>query len=92
MGSIGDDKLGEVLVQSLKTNGMSGSLYRSKTLPTGVCAVLLSEQKRCLIPNLGAACEFPDEFLQREWVPLGRSIADRTRSRLLRTTIPRATF
>ncbi len=41
--------------------------YVNKEKPTGCCGVLIRDAKRCLLPLLGAATEFPTEHLKSQW-------------------------
>ena len=41
--------------------------YVNKEKPTGCCGVLLRDAKRCLLPLLGAATEYPIEHLKSQW-------------------------
>jgi len=41
--------------------------YVNKEKPTGCCGVLLKDTKRCLLPLLGAATEYPIEHLKSCW-------------------------
>lgn len=42
--------------------------YVNKEEPTGCCGVLIKDNKRCLLPLLGAATKFPIEHLKTEFV------------------------
>jgi len=68
MGSVGNDYFGQKLKESLQKEGMVDCFHIHKTLPTGVCAVLLTPRNRCLLPNLGAACAYPDSHTTSNWV------------------------
>ena len=67
MGSIGNDQYGEKLKEKIKKDGILDCLYTHNNLQTGVCAVLLNDDNRCLIPNLGAACVYPDSLINAQW-------------------------
>ena len=68
MGSIGNDQYGTQLKEGFRKDGINDCLYTHKKLQTGVCAVLLNKENRCLIPNLGAACAYPDSHIDDRWV------------------------
>eukprot|EP00826_Nyctotherus_ovalis_P066751 TRINITY_DN989_c0_g1_i12.p2 TRINITY_DN989_c0_g1~~TRINITY_DN989_c0_g1_i12.p2 ORF type:complete len:260 (-),score=51.51 TRINITY_DN989_c0_g1_i12:2182-2961(-) len=67
MGSIGNDRYGKKLKEKIKKDGILDCLYTHQNLHTGVCAVLLNEDNRCLVPNLGAACVYPDSLANAQW-------------------------
>lgn len=70
MGSIGNDFYGQRFMEEIRNDGILDCLYVHKKLHTGVCAVLLTEGNRCLIPNLGAACIYPESHMRTQWVLL----------------------
>lgn len=67
MGSIGNDDNGKLLVEIMDKYRVKTEYYVNKEKPTGSCAVLLKDNKRCLVPLLGAATEFPTEHLRTHW-------------------------
>jgi adenosine kinase len=44
-----------------------------KDQPTGCCGVLIKDNKRCLLPLLGAATQYPTEHLKKEWKAIENS-------------------
>jgi len=68
MGSIGNDFYGTKLREGIRNDGILDCLYIHKELHTGICAVLLNGGNRCLIPNLGAACLYPESHMKAQWV------------------------
>lgn len=73
MGSIGNDRYGKKLKEKIKKDGILDCLHTHQDLHTGVCAVLLNEDNRCLVPNLGAACVYPDSFINAQWSMVERA-------------------
>jgi adenosine kinase len=73
MGSIGNDQYGKKLKEKIKKDGILDYLYTHNNLQTGVCAVLLTDDNRCLIPNLGAACVYPDSLINAQWSMVERA-------------------
>lgn len=67
MGSIGDDDNGKLLVEIMDKYKVKTEYYINNEQPTGSCVVLLKENKRCLLPLLGAATEFPTEHIKAHW-------------------------
>eukprot|EP00826_Nyctotherus_ovalis_P015199 TRINITY_DN142_c0_g1_i4.p3 TRINITY_DN142_c0_g1~~TRINITY_DN142_c0_g1_i4.p3 ORF type:complete len:107 (-),score=40.57 TRINITY_DN142_c0_g1_i4:171-491(-) len=67
MGSIGDDDNGRLLVEIMDKYKVKTEYYVNKQEPTGSCVVLLKDNKRCLLPLLGAATGFPTEHIKAHW-------------------------
>ncbi|KAG8182286.1 hypothetical protein JTE90_029356 [Oedothorax gibbosus] len=73
MGCIGKDKFGKILESKAKEAGVLVSYQYHETLPTGTCAVVITDQgaKRSLCANLSAANCFSREHLDS---PFNQSI------------------
>ena len=67
MGSVGDDDNAKILADAMKDYKVKTKYYLHKKKPTGSCAVLLKNHKRCLLPLLGAATECPTEHIKENW-------------------------
>lgn len=67
MGCIGKDKFGEILETKAKDAGVLVSYQYHETVPTGTCAVVITDQgaNRSLCANLSAANHFSKEHINR---------------------------
>jgi adenosine kinase len=54
-GCVGKDKFGDELAAAAKADGVNAQYMVDDTTPTGTCAVLIKDNERSLIANLGAA-------------------------------------
>jgi adenosine kinase len=68
LGAIGKDDFGEQLRQDMLRRGLQPHFVIHPQLPTGVCAALLCNKNRCLIPSIGAAAKFDPNDLKKCWV------------------------
>ena len=51
----------------MKSYKVKTHYYVNKKEPTGTCAVLIRNHKRCLLPLLGAATKYPIDHLKENW-------------------------
>lgn len=71
-GCIGNDKFGETMNEKATEDGVVASFAVSQTVPTGTCAVCLTDQgkNRSLCAFLGASQKFTDQHLRDNWSEL----------------------
>lgn len=65
-GSIGKDKNGQKLKECIENDGVRAHFLEHDDTSTGVCAVCLVENHRCLIAKLSAANMFHHEHLMSD--------------------------
>jgi len=65
-GCIGNDKFGSLLQECAKGDGVTCHFMIQDKVPTGTCAVCITQKERSLIANLSAANEFKKEHLEHE--------------------------
>lgn len=75
-GCISDDEFGEMMRKKAERDGVITNYSICKTIPTGTCAVCLSDQgkNRSLCAFLGASQKFSEKHLQDNWDTLVESI------------------
>ncbi|XP_071954478.1 uncharacterized protein [Antedon mediterranea] len=66
-GCIGKDKFGEILKQKGQAEGALVVYKEHDTLPTGRCAVLITNQHRSLCSDFSAAKHYTLDHLQAHW-------------------------
>eukprot|EP00756_Hemistasia_phaeocysticola_P008602 Hpha_TRINITY_DN14675_c3_g1::TRINITY_DN14675_c3_g1_i1::g.48223::m.48223/K00856/E2.7.1.20, ADK; adenosine kinase len=64
VGTTGKDKFGERLHQATEKEGVAFPRIEVSDLPTGTCAVLLTDDCRSLVANLGASNVFEPDWFQ----------------------------
>ena len=64
LGTVGDDEYGNALRTESQIDGLLFPPLIHPTLNTGTCAVLIAEQQRSLIADLGASIHFSDSTLE----------------------------
>eukprot|EP01063_Lacrimia_lanifica_P040971 TRINITY_DN9454_c0_g3_i1.p1 TRINITY_DN9454_c0_g3~~TRINITY_DN9454_c0_g3_i1.p1 ORF type:complete len:553 (+),score=96.85 TRINITY_DN9454_c0_g3_i1:60-1661(+) len=64
LGTVGLDAYGEDLRREAQVEGLEFPKLAHPELSTGTCAVLICDQDRSLIANLGASCHFNDSILE----------------------------
>ena len=66
IGCIGDDEFGKKLETQARADGVRVSYLVDQKEPTGTCAVVITENVRSLVANLGAANCYKVEHLREE--------------------------
>ncbi|KAH8418119.1 hypothetical protein KR009_009901, partial [Drosophila setifemur] len=66
VGAVGKDKLGDRIAKRARADGLLVLYQLKEELPTGSCAVLIQDQNRSLVANLGAASLFTDDWMDDE--------------------------
>lgn len=71
-GCIGNDEFGSLMSKKAQEDGVITNYSVSSTIPTGTCAVCLTDQgkNRSLCAFLGASQEFTDQHLRDNWEQL----------------------
>jgi len=62
-GCVGEDADGEILAKVASESGVAVAYQKSKEVPTGRCAVLITDQNRSLVTKLDAANKFTVDHL-----------------------------
>ena len=67
VGCVGNDEHGRKLATCTAADGVRVEYAYHPSLATGVCAVLVNGENRCLVSNYGAWMEYPLEHLDGIW-------------------------
>ena len=62
LGCVGDDAYGRIMKENVTRDGLRVIYQITKEKPTGTCAVLVCNNERALVANLGAAEEYTFDF------------------------------
>eukprot|EP01060_Flectonema_neradi_P037222 TRINITY_DN7428_c3_g1_i1.p1 TRINITY_DN7428_c3_g1~~TRINITY_DN7428_c3_g1_i1.p1 ORF type:complete len:469 (+),score=65.87 TRINITY_DN7428_c3_g1_i1:43-1449(+) len=65
LGTVGDDEYGTSLRNEAQIDGLLFPPLIHPTLNTGTCAVLIADQQRSLVADLGASVHFSDKTLEQ---------------------------
>lgn len=65
LGSVGNDSDSQILKQQALEDGLETLYMVCETVPTGKCAVLITNNDRSMVTDLKAANEFKLEFLEK---------------------------
>ena len=68
LGCVGDDEYGRIMKENVTKDGLRVIYQITKEKPTGTCAVLVCNNERALVANLGAAEKYSFEHYQSEEV------------------------
>ncbi|KAL9651826.1 hypothetical protein ABK040_000174 [Willaertia magna] len=67
VGCVGNDEFGKIMKENVTKDGLQVIYRIDEETPTGTCAVLVNNNERALIANLGAANKYKhDHFLSEE--------------------------
>mmetsp|Transcript_4499 Transcript_4499/g.8667 ORF Transcript_4499/g.8667 Transcript_4499/m.8667 type:complete len:341 (+) Transcript_4499:199-1221(+) len=72
VGSLGNDKHGDLLVKLSKAEGVD-LLAERQSMETGHCLVLVNNKDRSLVTSPGASRNFSDDFLRLVWPAIENS-------------------
>ncbi|EFC41207.1 predicted protein [Naegleria gruberi] len=70
LGCVGDDEFGSIMRDTVTKDGLKVIYQVTKEKPTGTCAVLVCDNERALVANLGAAEKYSFEHYQSEQVQI----------------------
>ncbi|XP_023178443.2 adenosine kinase [Drosophila hydei] len=66
LGAVGRDKFGDIIAKRALSDGVETRYQIKEDLPTGTCAIIISDTDRSLVANLGAAALFSEDWLDIE--------------------------